>query len=40
MRYIEPEFNVIVLDVEDIITKSLAKESNDNETEVDNGWWD
>ena len=40
MRYIEPEFNVIVLDAEDIITASLAKENSDNTTEVDTGWWD
>lgn len=40
MKYIEPEFNVIVLDTEDIITASIAVTDKDNETQVDPGWWD
>ena len=40
MKYIEPEFNVIVLESEDIIAASLAVTNSDNETQAEPGWWD
>ena len=39
-EYMSPIFEIISFEAEDIITKSLAQESSDNETEVDTGWWD
>ncbi len=39
-EYTSPIFEIISFEAEDIITASLAIESKDNETEVDNGWWD
>ena len=39
-EYTSPVFEIISFEAEDIITASLAKENNDNTTEVDTGWWD